>query len=85
MVINGIDTSAIHMLDDLMGELENSGVELYLSAVKGPVRDSLFRAGFSKRHGDDKFFLTVQDAVDYFDHKKNIDKKFVVQTNEIGA
>lgn len=81
--INGIDTSAIHMLEDLMKELEGSGVELYLSAVKGPVRDSLHRSGFMKNHGEDKFFLTVQDAIDFFDHKTNIDKKFVIQTNEV--
>lgn len=83
--INGIDTSAIHMLEDLITDLKTADVELFFAAVKGPVRDSLHKTGFTQRHGEDKFFLTVQDAVDYFDHNRNIDKKFVMQTNAVTA
>lgn len=43
--INDIDASAAEMLHEVLAELGDLNVTLHLAAVKGPVRDVLWRAG----------------------------------------
>ncbi|NJO02115.1 MAG: STAS domain-containing protein, partial [Bacteroidia bacterium] len=87
--INGVDASALEMLRDWVDDLRASGIILYLSGVKGPVRDSLYRAGLIKRIGEDHFFLDVQPAIDYYDNKKEDwpaqFQAYAIQTNAKGG
>ncbi|MBD2329086.1 solute carrier family 26 protein [Alkalinema sp. FACHB-956] len=61
--INLIDASALEVLESLIAEWQRSGIELYLSEVKGPVMDKLEKVGFVDYLGRDHFFLTTDQAM----------------------
>ena len=61
--INAIDSSAMHALEDWVKEYGQNGIDLLFSGVKGPVRDTLHRAGVTERLGRDRFFLRVHDVM----------------------
>jgi SulP family sulfate permease len=66
--ISTLDSSAVHMLRALIEEYRNHGIEIYLAAVIGPVRDVLYKSGLIDLIGVDNLFLQVYDAVAHFDH-----------------
>ena len=59
---NFIDTSGLDMLEALSGNLEEAGVTLHLSEVKGPVMDRLSDTRFY-RHLKGKVFFTTDIAM----------------------
>lgn len=61
--VNMIDSSALELLDTLIGRLRQAGVTLYLAEVKGPVMDKLKNSPFLKTLGRDKVFLSTHEAV----------------------
>jgi SulP family sulfate permease len=61
--INDIDATGVGMLDELLPELEERGVTLHLSDVKGPVRDVLRQAGLWDRLGT-RIHSSTHDAVE---------------------
>lgn len=63
--INVIDASALESLERLITDLEESGIECYLSEIKGPVMDGLERAGFIDWLGADHVFLSTYQAVGF--------------------
>ena len=78
-----MDSTAIHALKDIFDDLKKSGIDMYFSGVKGPVRDALQKAGFVDYIGEDKFFLHIQYAVDNFDEKsEGTPLEIVLQTDE---
>ncbi len=79
--INNLDSSAIHVLHDLEYELEEQGIELYFSDVKGPVRDLMKRNNILSKENVDHFFLSTADAVDAIRNKKKMShEEFLLQT-----
>jgi SulP family sulfate permease len=60
--INDLDVTGAEMLDELLPELDERGVVLHLTDVKGPVRDVLRRAGLWDRLGD-RIHASPHDAV----------------------
>ena len=60
--INDIDATGADMLDELLPELDDRGVALHVTDVKGPVRDVLRRAGLWDRLGD-RVHTSTHDAV----------------------
>lgn len=63
--INTIDTSAIHILADIVDELTKQDIFFLLAEVKGPVRDKLHLSGFTKKLGEQYFFVTIENALEY--------------------
>ncbi|TGG93612.1 solute carrier 26 family protein [Natronospirillum operosum] len=61
--INQLDSSADTALHELLDDYRARGVDLYIANVKGPVRDVMDRSGFTRRLGEDHFYLTTHDAV----------------------
>ncbi len=61
--ISSVDSSAIHMIRDLVEILHRDGREIYLSEVKGPVRDTLKINGILKDSNINHFYLSNRDAV----------------------
>ncbi len=59
-----IDSTAIDELVALDDYLQNSGVDLVIAEMKGPVRDRLVRHGLADRFGPERFAPTVGAAVD---------------------
>jgi len=60
--INFIDASALETLKDLRNRIEDAGIELYLTEVKGPVLDRLAATEFLKELGSERVFLTTEEA-----------------------
>jgi SulP family sulfate permease len=69
--INSIDSSGIHTLQDILLFCKTRGIKMIINGVKGPVRDSLYRSGFTAELGEENFFLTVNGAVTAFDANEN--------------
>ncbi|MEO0560552.1 MAG: solute carrier family 26 protein [Chloroflexota bacterium] len=61
--VNHIDTSALHMLENLLHELRDAKVNLCLAEVKGPVMDSLKETAFIEEIGEERIFLSVHQAM----------------------
>ena len=68
--INSLDSSALHLLEELVTDIRASGKAVFFSGVKGPVRDLMLRAGLLEKIGANNFFMTVQEAVNYHDHQQ---------------
>ncbi|MDX1410312.1 MAG: sodium-independent anion transporter, partial [Saprospiraceae bacterium] len=84
--INNVDSSALHMLDEVIDQVRAAGLEIYFSGVKGPVRDALLRSGLMPRIGEGSMFMDIQEAVDWYDrkvqeHKRQVTRRYVLQTN----
>ncbi|MBX2876173.1 MAG: solute carrier family 26 protein [Saprospiraceae bacterium] len=84
--INAIDSTAMHALSDLVEDWRKDGLAVYLTGVKGPVRDAMVKGGVTEKIGKENFFISVQEAVD--EHlqqrpvqKNSIHQAFVLQTN----
>lgn len=60
--INDLDVTGAEMLHELLTEVESRGVVVYLTDVKGPVRDVLRRAGIWDELGD-RVYASTNDAV----------------------
>jgi sulfate permease, SulP family len=61
--VNGADSTALHILSDLVDYLDERGVTLWFAGVKGPVMDRLKRVGLDRKIGRDRYFLEVDQAV----------------------
>ncbi|MEM6265352.1 MAG: solute carrier family 26 protein [Bacteroidota bacterium] len=66
--INNIDSSALHMMHDLIEDYRKAGIELYMADVKGPIRDTLKRSGVLDMLGEDHMFMTIDLAVKTIKH-----------------
>ncbi|MBK8655969.1 MAG: solute carrier family 26 protein [Haliscomenobacter sp.] len=65
--VNNLDSSAIHALEEVIDENRKRGFEIAFTGVKGPIRDAMKKAHLIDKIGDNRFFLTIQDAVDACD------------------
>lgn len=86
--INNIDSSAAHMLEELIIDYRRNGIKVYFSGVKGPVRDAFARCHLTDLIGGNNFFMSVQEAVDFIKNDKNGStvtsprlEKYLSQTN----
>jgi SulP family sulfate permease len=60
--INDIDATGAEMLTEVIAELDERNIRLFLTDVKGPVRDVLWRAGIWEQL-DDRIFTSTNDAI----------------------
>ena len=67
---NTVDSSALVVLSDISDELKKENIQLFLTDVKGPVRDKFLRSGFTEKVGEENFFLSVEDALNHFHERK---------------
>jgi SulP family sulfate permease len=81
--INSIDSSAMHALEEIVDECQSKEVLFYISGVKGPVRDALYRGHIVDKIGEEHFFMRIKHAVDYYDEKhQKTYSQYTLQTNE---
>ncbi len=86
--INKMDSSALHALQDIIKDLQAAGLELFFAAVKGPVRDAMAKAHLLETIGEDNFFMSVQEAMDYYEgdeaarHSNRLSKTYTLQHNQ---
>lgn len=81
--MNGMDSSGVHAVKEIMEFCQDRQVQFVFVGVKGPIRDIFYRNGMVDQLGDHHFFFRIQHAVDFFDKKsKNQYQQYVLQTNE---
>lgn len=67
--MHDIDSTGLHVLEDISLYLNSLGVGLLMVGTIGPVRDFLKRSGFTDKLGEDHYYLTISDAVDYAENR----------------
>ena len=66
--VNFIDASALETLTDLHHRLQDAGVELYLTEVKGPVMDQLADTEFLEQLGSARVYLSTEAVYEKLAH-----------------
>ncbi len=61
--INDLDTTATDALFSVAERLEETGIELHLTGLIGPVRETVRRSGLHALLGEERFHLTPHEAV----------------------
>lgn len=64
--VNDIDAVALETLEDLMESLKERNIEVHIAGMKGPVRDIVAKAGWTKKFGTNISHLSVQHALETF-------------------
>jgi SulP family sulfate permease len=81
--INGMDSPAVHALKDIVADYEKREIRFLMTNVKGPIRDILRRSKLRALIGEDNFFLTIQDALDFIrTNEQKGHQEISLQTNE---
>jgi SulP family sulfate permease len=86
--INYVDSSAFHTLEEIIEEFKMQDILIFFSAVKGPVRDAMAKAGIVAKIGEDHFFMDNQSVLEYVEaHALNKDmpdrrKHYTLQVNK---
>ena len=61
--ISGMDSSAVHAMEEMVLNYKKRGITIQLSGVRGPVRDIMDKAGLDDVIGRENIFLNVEDAL----------------------
>ncbi|MGB2226247.1 MAG: SulP family inorganic anion transporter, partial [Polaribacter sp.] len=64
--MNRVDSTAVEMLKERIIFYQKKAITFYFAAVKGPVRDSLFKSGILEIIDINHFFMRPNDAVVYY-------------------
>jgi len=82
--MHDIDSTGLHVLEDIHQYLEESKIQLLISGTIGPVRDFLKRSGFTDTLGTQYYFMNIADAVQYIEDKEGVRNSFkaAVQYNQ---
>ena len=60
-------------------------MQIAFTGLKGPVRDKMVKSGLMDKIGDKFFFMSIQEAVDYYEggfKKESKFDKYINQANE---
>lgn len=74
--INYIDSSAAHVLKQLVKDLKSKGIQFIIAGAIGPTRDIIFSSGLIDTIGTENLFVKVYEA---YDHCNNASKKTAIQ------
>jgi len=72
--INSLDSSAIFALIEILDYFNSKKIIIAFTGLKGPVRDKMIRSGFMEKANEDLFFMSIQEAVDWYDTGLKKDK-----------
>ena len=64
--INRVDSTGVDMLMERIQFYKKKGITVYFAGVKGPVRDTLFRAGILNIIDINHFFMNIFTAVKFY-------------------
>ena len=84
--INYIDSSAAHMLKQLITDLKEKGITFKWARVNGPTRDILYTSGLIQHIGEENLFVRTFEACDHcrgVSSKSDIQKKISIQSKKI--
>jgi len=63
--MHDVDSTGLHVLQDIQSHLQRSNIQLLFTGVIGPVRDFLKRSGFTDDLGIEHYFMNMTDAINY--------------------
>ena len=72
--VNGLDSTALNVLQEVIADYKKRNIEVYLTSVKGPIRDILYRSGLMDAIGRSNFFLDNETAMDHWDCNPHPDR-----------
>ncbi len=81
-VINNIDSTGIATLSELKEKYNNKEIEVYITSVKGPVRDALAKSKLIEKIGSKNFFMSIQEGVDYYYEQEKKERKYTKYVNQ---
>ncbi len=67
--INYMDSTAVSKLKQIVEDLREQGIALYISGAIGPIRDILHQSGLADLVGRDNFFVRTVEAFEYCKNK----------------
>lgn len=82
--IHDVDSTGIHALRDLIEDLREREINLYIAGAIGPVRDKLKTCDIVNEMGKHNFFFDVDDALSTFYSERNMSEEYEyspLQTN----
>lgn len=85
--INYIDSSAAHMLRNLLEMMYQDGIQFYIAGAIGPTRDILFSSGIMELLPKECLFVETREAVLFYDDpakKSELQNKVALQRNTLG-
>ena len=65
--MNFMDSTAVHALRDVIKNLEEKQITLYMAGVIGPVRDILYRSHLLDELGHGSQYMHVHEAIEFWD------------------
>ncbi len=78
--LNNLDSSAVYALDEILNYYENKNILVAFTSLKGHVRDHLAKSGLMKKIRYDRCFMSIQEAVDWFEkNRQEMPNKFHFQ------
>ena len=67
--IPSVDSSGAYELEDWISDWKSKGINVYITGVRGPVRDILFKWNIIKEIGEGHLFADDTTAIDFIDQK----------------
>lgn len=81
--INNIDSSAMHVLNELTQHFAEHNIQVSFAGVKGPVRDQFHKAKFDQTNSNVEFYMNVHEAVEnHFELMEKPPQAYVRQAND---
>lgn len=81
--IISLDSSGVYVLDEILNHFKDRKITVFFTGLKGPVRDTISKSGIIDNIGRDFCFMSIQEAVDYYQKKpsSNLKKSYTHQIN----
>ena len=85
--INNLDSSAVHMLEELIDDYKNQNIKVLFTGVRGPLRDTMEKSHLIEKIESQNLFMGIQGAVDFIDKRSTTfstvkSQSYTLQTNE---
>lgn len=68
--IHDIDSSGLHILNELYNWLARNQIEVYFTSAIGPVRDLIVKSGLYEKIGREKHFMYLHDAIEDYEERQ---------------
>ena len=79
---SNLDSSAIASLNEIYLYFKEKQVQIAFTGLKGPVRDKMVKSGLMKKIGEEYFFMSIQEAVDFYETGFKRQNKFTKYTSQ---
>ena len=72
-VINSVDSSGISTLSSVLKKYNSKGIKVFITSIKGPVRDAFAKSKFMNKIGVENCFMSIQEGVDSYQKELETD------------